>query len=263
MKTLSTRITYGMIIMLQFFKDSNNFPTFGKFNKNTIQVLNTTLYTFFSIPYSTPSIDELRFQEPQPVHYKTNIIYNATQKSPSCIQDPFFPVLEWIDRNPKDLSEDCLYLNIWVPSSKPDRKPFATMVWIHGGAFSMGSSNINLFDGAVIAAVGNVIVVTFNYRVAALGFANFNNEDARGNMGMLDQVMALKWVHRNIETFGGEKNLITVFDQSSGAIPIAHHMISPLTKGLFNRVILQSGSNYQEQCFSTFINNNFPQQKEN
>ncbi|XP_067124777.1 cholinesterase-like [Centruroides vittatus] len=193
-----------------------------------------------------PPVNELRFRQPQTLTIKSNIIYNATRRSPSCMQNPPFPMLEWIDRNPKDRSEDCLYLNIWVPSSKQDRNAFATMVWIYGGSFNMGSANMNLYDGAVIAAVGNVIVVTFNYRVAALGFASFNDEDERGNMGMLDQVMALKWVHQNIESFGGDKNLITVFGQSAGAISIAHHMISPLTKGLFKRAILQSGSNYQE-----------------
>ncbi|XP_067128491.1 cholinesterase-like [Centruroides vittatus] len=246
MNTLTKTIVYGMVIIFQFLKNSNYSPTYGKFNGNTIQVLNTTLYAYFGIPYAAPPVDELRFQEPHPVHYKSNNIYNATRRTPSCMQDPPFSILEWIDRNPKGLSEDCLYLNIWVPSSKPNGKPFATMVWIYGGAFNMGSSSMNLYDGAAIAAVGNVIVVTFNYRVAALGFANFNNEDARGNMGMLDQVMALKWVHQNIESFGGDKNLITVFGQSAGAISIAHHMISPLTKGLFKRAILQSGSNYQE-----------------
>ncbi|XP_067133919.1 cholinesterase-like [Centruroides vittatus] len=208
----------------------------------------TILYAFFAIPYAAPPIDELRFQEPQSVHYKPNIIYNATQKSPSCIQDPPFPILEWIDHNPKDLSEDCLYLNIWIPSSKPDGKPLATMVWIHGGSFHTGSSNMNVYDGSVLAAVGNVIVVTFNYRLAALSFASFNDEDKRGNMGMLDQVVALKWVQENIENFEGDKNLITVFGQIAGAVSIDHHIISPLTKGLFNRVILQSGSNYLEYC---------------
>ncbi|XP_023236335.1 acetylcholinesterase-like [Centruroides sculpturatus] len=238
--------TFGLFIILQLFEESNNNPVCGNFAGKTIKVLNKTLYAFYGIPYAMPPVNQLRFRQPQPFTIKSNIIYNATRRSPSCMQDSPFPYLEWIDRNPKDLSEDCLYLNIWVPSSKPNEKPFATMVWIHGGAFNVGSANMNLFDGAVIAAVGNVIVVTFNYRLAALSFARFNDEDERGNMGMLDQVMALKWVHRNIETFGGEKNLITVFGQSSGAISIAHHMISPLTKGLFNRVILQSGSNYLE-----------------
>ncbi|XP_023236342.1 acetylcholinesterase-like [Centruroides sculpturatus] len=246
MKTLLIIIIFEIYIILQSVKTSNNSPICGKFRGTTVKVLNTIVYAFFGIPYAAPPVNELRFRKPQPARYNSTIIYNATKRSPSCMQDPPYPILEWIDRNPKSLSEDCLYLNIWVPTSKPDGNPFATMVWIHGGSFHTGSSNMNVFDGSALAAVGNVIVVTFNYRLAALSFASFNDEDERGNMGMLDQVMALKWVHRNIETFGGDKNLITVFGQSSGAISIAHHMVSPMIKGLFKRVILQSGSNYLE-----------------
>lgn len=108
----------------------------------------------------------------------------------------------------------------------------------------MQTSNSDVHYGRFLASVGNVIVVSVNYRLGAFGFFNLGNNKVQGNMGMLDQVMALKWIHRNIENFGGDANEITLFGLSAGAMSIGHHIISPLTKGLFKRAILQSGSNY-------------------
>lgn len=208
-----------------------------------IKVLNNDVYAYLGIPYAKPPIGELRFREPQPVSV-WNDIFNATVMSPICMQDPVFPQFEWVPRDRRYMSEDCLYLNIWVPVQKLDDKPFSTMVWIHGGAFNTGSSNMNVHYGRFLASIGNVIVVSVNYRLGAFGFLNFNNNKVSGNMGMLDQVMALKWVHENIESFGGDRNEITVFGSSAGSVSTASHVISPLTKGLFKRAILQSGSNY-------------------
>ncbi|XP_067134888.1 acetylcholinesterase-like [Centruroides vittatus] len=235
-------ILLGLCIVLLSFNQSQSVPIRNNFTGKTIKVLNKIVRAYLGIPFATPPVGKLRFREPRPLRNK-DTPYNATRKPPSCMQDSPYVILEWIDRYPKDLSEDCLYLNIWVPTSKQD-KPFATMVWIYGGAFILGSSNMNIYDGAVITAIGDVIVVSFNYRLSSFGYANFNKEDARGNMGMLDQVMALKWIRENIETFGGDKDLITVFGESAGAISAAHHLVSPLTKRLFKRAILQSGSNY-------------------
>ncbi|XP_023241644.1 acetylcholinesterase-like [Centruroides sculpturatus] len=187
----------------------------------------------------------LRFQEPQPTK-AWNDVYNATEKKASCMQDSSLNSGEWLNRDPKDISEDCLYINLWIPTVNEEDKPFSTMVWIHGGGFRSGSSNMDVYDGALLASIGNVIVASFNYRLGAFGYANFDHEEARGNMGMLDQVMALKWIHQNIEAFGGDKDTITICGGSVGATSVAHHLLSPLTKGLFKRAILQSGSNYHK-----------------
>ncbi|XP_023240465.1 acetylcholinesterase-like [Centruroides sculpturatus] len=212
----------------------------GRIRGKKINALNNDVYAFLGIPYATPPLGKLRFKAPQPVT-KWEDIYNATVMSPICMQDPVFPVLEWVPRERRYMSEDCLYLNIWVPVENKENKPFSTMVWIHGGAFNTGSGNMDVHYGRILASYGNVIVVTINYRLGTFGFLNLDNEAAPGNMAFLDQVMALKWVHTNIESFGGDKEGITVFGTSSGAAAISLHLVSPLTKGLFKRAILQSG----------------------
>ncbi|XP_023220570.1 cholinesterase-like [Centruroides sculpturatus] len=209
----------------------------------TIKVLDKQVKAYLGIPYATPPVGNLRFSEPQPVK-DWDFVYNATQKPPSCMQEPMFFDPEWPNRHPKEVSEDCLYINIWVPASTTCGDKLATMVWIYGGSFSVGSTSMDIYDGSFIASMGEVIVVSFNYRLGAFGYANFGQDGAAGNMGMLDQVMALKWVHENIEAFGGDRELITVFGESAGSISAAHHLVSPMTKGLFKRAILQSGSNY-------------------
>lgn len=215
----------------------------GLIRGKKIKALNNDVYAYLGIPYAKPPIGKLRFREPQPVSVWDNV-YNATVMSPICMQDPFFPQLEWVPRNRRYMSEDCLYLNIWVPVQKIDNKPFSTMVWIHGGAFNTGTSNMDVHYGRFLASIGNVIVVTLNYRLGAFGFLNLGNKKVQGNMGMLDQVMALKWINRNIENFGGDRNEITVFGSSVGSVSVSNHILSPLTKGLFKRAILQSGGNY-------------------
>ncbi|XP_067133894.1 acetylcholinesterase-like [Centruroides vittatus] len=164
--------------------------------------------------------------------------------SPICMQDSNFPIFEWVPNNFRYMSEDCLYLNVLVPVHKTEDKPFSTMVWIHGGGFVTGSANMDAHYGRFLSSIGNVIVISLNYRLGIFGFLNLGNAQTTGNVGMLDQVTALKWIHENVENFGGDRNEITLFGSSAGSISVTHHMISPLTKGLFKRVILQSGSNY-------------------
>ncbi|XP_053406727.1 cholinesterase 1-like [Mercenaria mercenaria] len=139
------------------------------------------------------------------------------------------------------LTEDCLFLNIYVPDQEPDKETgHAVMVFIHGGGFSLGTGN--RFIGDRLASVGNVIVVTINYRLWIWGFLDFNDERAPGNMGLWDQQMALKWVNKNIESFGGDKDRVTIFGQSAGAISVGLHALYPKNEGLFQNVIAESGS---------------------
>ncbi|XP_023220572.1 cholinesterase-like [Centruroides sculpturatus] len=245
----------GIWIILHYLQLSENTTIKDKIAGVSIKILNKQVEAYLGIPYATPPVGDLRFSEPQPVK-DWDFVYNATQKPPSCMQDPMFDFPEWSNRQPKEISEDCLYINVWVPESTTCGDKLTTMVWIYGGGFTLGSTNMDIYDGSVIASVGEVIFVSFNYRLGAFGYANFGQDDAAVNAGMLDQVLALKWVHENIEAFGGDKDLITIFGESAGSMSVAHHLISPMTKGLFKRAILQSGSNNQ-QTFTANPEDNF------
>lgn len=198
---------------------------------------------FLGIKYAKPPIGIYRFRHPSPVDAWTGI-YNATSFSNTCVQinDTFFGDFKgskiWNPSGPKD--EDCLSLNIWVPRPRPQNAP--VFVWIFGGGFYSGSASLDIYNGATFAAEENVIVVSINYRVASLGFFFFDREDAPGNAGLFDQLMALQWVKNNIIAFGGNQENIVLFGESSGAVSIGFHLISPLSRNLFNKAILQSGS---------------------
>ncbi|KFQ41809.1 hypothetical protein N333_08576, partial [Nestor notabilis] len=145
-------------------------------------------------------------------------------------------------------SEDCLYLNIWIPQGKRQVSTnMPVMIWIYGGAFLLGGSqganffNNYLYDGEEIAVRGNVIVVTINYRLGPLGFLSTGDANLPGNYGLKDQHMAIAWVKRNIKAFGGDPENITIFGESAGAVSVSLQMLSPKNKGLFRRAISQSG----------------------
>nr|XP_006983419.1 bile salt-activated lipase isoform X2 [Peromyscus maniculatus bairdii] len=144
--------------------------------------------------------------------------------------------------------EDCLYLNIWVPQGRKQvSQNLPVMIWIYGGAFLMGSgqgANVlknYLYDGEEIATRGNVIVVTFNYRVGPLGFLSTGDANLPGNFGLRDQHMAIAWVKRNIAAFGGDPDNITIFGESAGGASVSLQTLSPYNKGLIRRAISQSG----------------------
>ncbi|PSN48049.1 hypothetical protein C0J52_09112 [Blattella germanica] len=134
--------------------------------------------------------------------------------------------------------EDCLFLNL--PGGADD-KPKPVMVWIHGGGFFLGSGNTDLYGPDYFMNVGDVILVTLNYRLGPLGFLSTGDAQVPGNMGFKDQVMALRWVQLNIAHFGGDPGNVTIFGESAGAGSVHHLMLSPMCKGLFHRVIAQSG----------------------
>ncbi|KAJ6223947.1 hypothetical protein RDWZM_002492, partial [Blomia tropicalis] len=167
-------------------------------------------------------------------------VYEATSYKSACYQ---FGMItnNFIQINQtSNESEDCLYLNVWVPEQY---KSGVVMVWIHGGAFEIGTIFSSMYDGRQLAAEGDVIVVAINYRLGPLGFLyGGDDSNAPGNVGLLDQVLGLQWVHDNIESFGGDTNKITIFGESAGSISVGALVISPLTKGLFHRAIMQSGA---------------------
>lgn len=131
-----------------------------------------------------------------------------------------------------ELSEDCLYLNIWTPSDRPasESRGRAVMVFIHGGGFYAGSSTQPRFDGTTLAAVGDVVYVSMQYRLGPLGFLYLGTDDAPGNAALFDQQMAIQWVKTNIAAFGGDPNRITLFGVSAGAASVDLQLLTPLNE---------------------------------
>ncbi|XP_077596883.1 neuroligin-2-like [Stigmatopora nigra] len=226
---------------------------------------------YFGVPYATAPVGERRFQPPEaPGSWQE--IRNATQFAPVCPQNvhgvlPEIMLPVWFTDNldaaatyVQNQSEDCLYLNIYVPTedgpltkkqdestmNRPrdedirDRRKKPVMLFIHGGSYMEGSGN--MFDGSVLAAYGNVIVVTMNYRLGVLGFLSTGNQSAKGNYGLLDQIQALRWLKENIGHFGGDPERITIFGSGAGATCVNLLILSHHSEGLFQRAIAQSGS---------------------
>lgn len=214
---------------------TNNGPIQGV----TIESEGSLLEAYLGIPYAEPPLGRLRFAKPVP---KTPWlgVYDASRLPPTCFQNQTRSVYYAPDIS--NMSEDCLYLNVWTPHSQGPKKLKPVLFFIHGGAFNIGSSNMKVYDGAKLAARGDVVVVTVNYRVGAMGFFCAFIDDADGNMGLYDQIMALKWIKDNAASFHGDPEHIVLIGQSAGAMSAAGHIISPLTKHMVKRVILQSGA---------------------
>lgn len=192
---------------------------------------------FLGIPYAKPPIGNLRFKKPEPVDELSPNPFYADKFGSACAQVDIFDQKIVED----SMSEDCLFLNVFVPLQDPDTETgHAVMVFIHGGAFSFLSGNRFISDR--LASVGNVIVVTLNYRLWVWGFLDINDERAPGNMGLWDQQLALKWIQGNIGHFGGDKDRVTIFGESAGAISVGLHALYPGNKGLFQNVIAESGA---------------------
>src|SRR5260221_6258769 len=191
------------------------------------------------IPYAQPPVGELRFRPPQPPEGWSDI-RQATQFGPVATQPS---TIQKLAGRRLSMTEDCLSLNIWSPGA--DEKLCPVLVWIHGGGWLIGSGSFH--DGTSLAAHGDVVVVTLNYRLGALGFLHLAELGgvayaASGNCGILDQVAALQWIQDNIAAFGGDPHRVTVFGESAGAVSIAALLALPAAKGLFQRAILQSGA---------------------
>jgi para-nitrobenzyl esterase len=205
-----------------------------------------TVDRFLGIPYAAPPTGHNRWRAPQPVPPWSGV-RAATRFGPSALQPVdaagFGPwTQEYVVQG--EVSEDCLYLNVWAPAGSVST-PQPVMVWIHGGAFTQGSGSVAVYDGQTWASQG-MVVVTLNYRLGALGFlAHPDLVDAddpiQGNFGLQDQVAALRWVQDNIASFGGDPGAVTIAGQSAGAVSVHLLVSSPATSGLFHRAIAQSG----------------------
>jgi para-nitrobenzyl esterase len=197
--------------------------------------------TYKGIPFAAPPVRELRWKAPQPVvPWRGDLV--ADRFSPMCLQGLRAKhSVFYLGEEPS--SEDCLYLNVWSTAAAGEKRP--VMVFIYGGGWTIGSASLPLYDGAPLAAKG-AVVVSFNYRVGALGFLAHPELTAEGggssgNYGLMDMVAALKWVKANIARFGGDAANVTLYGQSAGSVAIALLATMPQANGLFHRAIGQSG----------------------
>ncbi|XP_031560567.1 cholinesterase 1-like [Actinia tenebrosa] len=205
-----------------------------------------TIYKFLGVPYVEKPIGNLRFKPPQALSNQRLSDYNATDFRPICIQSGnYFDSISraWPEFDPKrDMSEDCLYLNIYTPSTNSTWR-YPVIVHIHGGSYYVGTPTRDILAGEYLPTRG-VVLVTIQYRLGPFGFFTTGDSEAPGNLGLLDQVEALKWVQRNINSFGGDNNSVTLLGESAGGSSVALHYLSPLSSGLFHRGIAVSGVDF-------------------
>ncbi|KAG7314317.1 hypothetical protein KOW79_021620 [Hemibagrus wyckioides] len=212
---------------------------------------------YLGVPFAAPPTGVRRFAVPEPPAAWGGL-RNATRFAPVCpqsargnVHDITAPVwatfnLDTMATYLQEQSEDCLYLNLYVPTRERSvlrdarDDPWPVMLFIHGGSYMDGTGNI--MDGSVLASYGNVIVITLNYRIGVLGFLSTGDQAAKGNYGLLDQIQALRWINKNIGYFGGDPGRVTVFGSGIGAACVSLLTLSHHSEGLFHRAIIQSGS---------------------
>ncbi|XP_029008611.1 fatty acyl-CoA hydrolase precursor, medium chain-like [Betta splendens] len=220
----------------------------------------TGVHAYLGVPFAKPPVGPaLRLAAPQPVEGWEGV-KDATQQPPMCVQNR--QILVDISRHLGDLfqvipdiSEDCLYLNIYTPANKTHDAKLPVMVWIEGGGFTFGSASTS--DGSALAAYQDVVVVLIQYRLGILGFLSTGDQHMPGNVGLLDQVQALRWIQQHIHNFGGDPGLVTVFGHAAGGMSASLLPLSPLSHGLFHRAIAESGSAMQ----AVVLNNPLPMMK--
>ena len=202
------------------------------------------VHAFRGIPYAEAPRGPLRWRAPRPAPAWGGL-RDARRFGASSPQAP--PAIWLVQRaigvGPDAQSQDCLHLNVWTPGCDARRRP--VMVWIHGGAFTLGSGSTRLYDGTDLARCGDVVVVTLNYRLGALGFLDLSGVfpgEADANAGLRDQIAALRWVREHIEAFGGDPENVTIFGESAGGMSVGALLGAPEASGLFQRAICQSGA---------------------
>ncbi|XP_072141258.1 acetylcholinesterase-1-like [Dermacentor andersoni] len=215
--------------------------------------INGTSYNsvaFYGIPFGASTTGDGRFAEPrcaQPWHD----LFNATYKRPPCAQsDTHYGRTYVIDAS--NTTEDCLHINVWVPGKcvtdlLGGENHRAVVFWLFGGSFVGGGNSFDFYDGRFVAGLGDVLVVTPNYRVTSFGFLNSGTgREVAGNMGLYDQLLALRWLRENVHWFGGDRDRILIAGQSAGAIASSMLMASPIMSqyGPYRRAFLMSGSAY-------------------
>lgn len=196
--------------------------------------------SFLGVPFAKPPVGELRFSHPkEPEPWEGELL--CDHFTPPCIQGI------WVGEH-IEMSEDCLYLNIYTPAQEPGEK-LPVMFWIHGGGFTGGRADEPGYKAATMNGQG-VILVTVNYRCNVMGFFNIPEMEEKGsyggNLGLMDQIAALKWVKENIGAFGGDPERIMIFGQSAGGVSVRMLLASPMARGLFSRAVAESGGGLNE-----------------
>ncbi|HEY2468281.1 MAG TPA: carboxylesterase family protein [Terracidiphilus sp.] len=197
---------------------------------------------FLGLPYAAPPVGDLRWKVPQPAA-KWKGDRDATKFGAHCAQGRVFEDMVFQDAAP---SEDCLFVNVYVPADATNKSKLPVMFWIHGGGYSGGGSSEPRHNGDFLPLKG-VVLVTINYRLGVFGFLVTDelakeNGGVAGNYGLLDMVAALEWVKKNIAAFGGDANNVTIFGESAGSFAVSTLMASPMAQGLFQKAIGESGA---------------------
>ena len=205
-------------------------------------VENSGIQSFKGIPFAAPPVGDLRWKEPQPVKNWQGVL-KADKFESNGMQFPIFGDMAF---RSKGMSEDCLYLNVWTPSGKSNKK-LPVLVYFYGGGFVAGDGSEPRYDGESMATKG-IVAVTVNYRLGVFGFlahpelTKESPHNASGNYGLMDQHAALKWVQQNIAAFGGDPKKVTIAGESAGSVSVSAQMASPLSKNLIAGAIGESGS---------------------
>jgi len=242
---------------------SGSDPTVVKTSDGVVQgAMVNDVAIFKGIPFAAPPVGNLRWKPPQPV-----AAWNGVRQATSFVHDCMQTSTSTPGTGPATPSEDCLYLNVWrrakSDGTTAQNAKLPVMVWIYGGAYVIGGTSSPVTDGTQFAKQG-VIVVTLNYRLGRFGFfahpalteAAAQSGEALGNYGYLDQIAALKWVQRNIASFGGDPANVTVFGESAGGESIHNLITSPLASGLFQKAIIESGNGRVNQYYGRTLARN-------
>ncbi|XP_015344118.1 cocaine esterase-like isoform X2 [Marmota marmota marmota] len=244
-----TIVTYGLLLLLLQGQGQDSVSPIrithtGQVRGSLVRVKGTDVgvHTFLGIPFAKPPVGPLRFAAPEPPDPWSGV-RDGTSHPAMCLQDVARNTLVTnllnLTLHPIPMSEDCLYLSIYSPAHAREGSNLPVMVWIHGGALVVGSAS--MYDGSILAAIENVLVVTIQYRLGVLGFFSTGDQHATGNWGFLDQVATLRWVQQNIAHFGGNPDRVTIFGQSAGGTSVSSHVVSPMSQGLFHGAIMESG----------------------
>lgn len=236
---MKRKTIWGLVLLtsgLVAFAQSDAFPVATEAGL-VRGVVEKDLTVYRGIPFAAPPVGDLRWRAPQPAP-KWEGVRNVAKFAP----DPYQ------GSGSGNVSEDCLYLNVWTPA-KSTNAHLPVLVWIYGGGFAGGSTSTPVHNGEHLARKG-VVLVSINYRVGPLGFLAHPELSAEsphktsGNYGLLDQIAGLKWVQRNIAKFGGDPDRVTIFGESAGGISVSMLCASPEAKGLFRGAISQSGGSF-------------------
>ena len=228
MKNLSYFLLICMLLTLISCKEKDSNPVLNIEGGRVIGVQTPTkgVIAYKGIPFAAPPVGNLRWKEPQPVvpweGVKAADKYGDAAEQVTWEPESFYG-REWRASGSVPFSEDCLYLNIWTPAAGQTNKKLPVAMWIHGGGYREGFAFEPEMDGGEDWASHGVILVSVTYRLGIIGFFSHpllsaeSPHHVSGNYGLLDQVAALKWIHNNIEQFGGDPGNITIFGQSAGA----------------------------------------------